>query len=145
LAPATRRIVLWTPTLAYMGYIFYLSSESDPLPALTAVVWDKALHTVGYAALGILLASAVAGEGGSRTAIWLAGTIIASAYGASDEFHQSFVPGRDADVHDWIADTIGSCVGAGAFVAFLEVWSRQLLRRWPGLVKLDPWFGARRP
>ena len=33
------------------------------------------------------------------------------AYGASDEWHQSFVPGRSVDVADWIADAIGVVVG----------------------------------
>lgn len=144
LTPATRRIVLWTPSLAYMAWIFYLSSESNPLPALTAVVWDKALHAIGYAALGGLLAAALAGEGWSRIRIWLYATLIASAYGASDEFHQWFVPGRDCDVHDWIADSLGALVGASACVGFLEVWSRYVVRRWPGLTKLNLWFGARR-
>ena len=36
----------------------------------------------------------------------------ASLFGASDEFHQSFVPGRDTDVFDWVADTLGATAGA---------------------------------
>ena len=39
--------------------------------------------------------------------VWLA-TSIASLYGISDEFHQSFVPGRTPDVVDWLADTSGA-------------------------------------
>jgi VanZ family protein len=42
---------------------------------------------------------------------------IASVYGITDEFHQSFVPGRDANIWDWLADTIGACIGAGLAVA----------------------------
>jgi VanZ family protein len=37
---------------------------------------------------------------------------MASAFGASDEFHQAFVPGRTADVADWMADTLGAAIGA---------------------------------
>ena len=33
-----------------------------------------------------------------------------SLYGASDEWHQSFVPGRDADILDWLADTLGASI-----------------------------------
>jgi len=29
------------------------------------------------------------------------------AYAASDEMHQSFVPGRDMSIMDWLADAIG--------------------------------------
>jgi VanZ family protein len=35
----------------------------------------------------------------------------------ADVFHQSCVPGRDANIWDWIADTIGACIGAGLAVA----------------------------
>ena len=37
---------------------------------------------------------------------------LASAFGAADEWHQQFVPGRDQDVKDWAADTTGALVGA---------------------------------
>ena len=47
--------------------------------------------------------------------------VFCSAYGASDEWHQSFVQGRDASVYDWLADT------SGAFLITLLLWKR----RWP--------------
>ncbi len=31
-----------------------------------------------------------------------------SLYGISDEWHQSFVPGRDSSIGDWLADTAGA-------------------------------------
>jgi len=34
--------------------------------------------------------------------------LVASLYGMLDELHQIFVPGRTADVRDWLADFIGS-------------------------------------
>jgi VanZ family protein len=33
--------------------------------------------------------------------------IICTFYGFSDEFHQYFVPNRDANFYDWIADVVG--------------------------------------
>jgi VanZ family protein len=39
---------------------------------------------------------------------------IGSAYGILDEVHQFFVPGRDCNVWDWIADTLGAVIGAAA-------------------------------
>jgi hypothetical protein len=50
--------------------------------------------------------------------------VIVSAYGATDEWHQSFVPGRAMDVQDWIADTIGAAIA----VVLYTGWSRY--RRW---------------
>ena len=35
-----------------------------------------------------------------------------SLYGASDEWHQAFVPLRNSEIRDWVADTIGGAVGA---------------------------------
>jgi VanZ family protein len=138
-----RRLLLWGPAALYMCFIFFLSSESDPLPGLTSVIWDKALHGTGYAALAALLARAGSGEGWSWRRAWLFGILAASAYGMSDEFHQSFVAGRDADVLDWVADTVGAGVGATLFVGLLAVWHRQIVSRWPALAWLHPLVGTR--
>ena len=43
---------------------------------------------------------------------------IASLYGVTDEYHQLFVPGREFDVLDLVADTIGSIVGTAAVGAW---------------------------
>jgi len=95
-----------------MALIFYLSSESEPLPAVTERVWDKALHFSAYAVLGAMFYRAFRGERCSiATAIVLA-IVATSLYGASDEWHQSFVALRHSDYHDWIADTLGAVVGA---------------------------------
>lgn len=98
------RLALWLPALAYMVLIFALSSESNPLPALTGHVWDKLLHLTEYGGLAFLFCRALAGEGLSWTAAIVGAAILTSAYGASDEIHQIFVPLRSPDVHDWFAD-----------------------------------------
>jgi VanZ family protein len=109
------------PAIAYAALIFYLSSQSRPLPYLTTRLSDKLLHVVEYAAF-----AAVASWGLShlmtlpRAARWAA--LVGSVYGATDEFHQWFVPHRSADVADWIADTAGALLGA------LLAWL--VLRRW---------------
>src|SRR5205085_2601863 len=103
-----RHLGLWLPPVLYMALIFHLSSESDPLPTLTSHVWDKALHCIEYGALGLLLYRALLGEGiGWRAALALA-FLATSVYGASDELHQLFTPGRSFDVRDWLADTLGA-------------------------------------
>jgi VanZ family protein len=111
-----RRVRLWLPPLLYMAVIFHLSSESNPLPVLTQHVWDKALHGLEYGGLGLLLCRALRGEGfGWSEALTLA-LVATSAYGASDEWHQLYTPGRTADVHDWLADTFGAAVGLAFYV-----------------------------
>jgi VanZ family protein len=107
-----RRLHLWMPPLLYMAVIFYFSSQPKPLPELTTHVWDKGLHAVEYGALGILLWRAFAGENVKRVRAVVLAIVVACAYAASDEWHQAFVPLRSPDVMDWMADTIGSIVGA---------------------------------
>jgi VanZ family protein len=119
-----RRAMLWGPVLVYMGLIFHFSSESQPLPALTSLVWDKALHLTEYAGLGLLLCRALRGEGVGWLGAATAALLLASAYGAGDEWHQSFVPLRDADVRDWVADTLGGTVGSGVYLAATACYRR---------------------
>jgi VanZ family protein len=56
---------------------------------------------------------------------YLATLIVVSVCGASDEFHQAFVPGRYVEFFDWLADTIGGCVGASIC---LIPWIREFPR-----------------
>jgi VanZ family protein len=108
-----------------MAFIFVLSSMSEP--PMPADVSDKLAHTAGYAVLGLLAMRAVAGGAGMPMRVWqaLAAVAIAVAYGATDEYHQSFVPGRDADVHDIYADAIGAAIGTAAWWACGILWFRQ--------------------
>ena len=95
--------------LAWMTWIFYLSNQPTlDIPSLFDNQ-DKAMHFVAYGVLGIFVLGAMPLQlTGYRSAqVWLA-TSIASLYGISDEFHQSFVPGRTPDVVDWLADTSGA-------------------------------------
>jgi VanZ family protein len=108
-----------------MAVIFHLSAEPNPLPTVTEHVWDKILHFVEYGGLAFVICRAFAGEGlGWLTAIVVA-ALVASLYGASDEWHQAFVPNRSSDVHDWMADSIGALAGAAAFIMFSTALRRR--------------------
>ena len=54
----------------------------------------------------------------------LRATMMAIAYGASDEWHQSFVPGRHADVWDLAADGVGAALALGVVGAW-GWWERR--------------------
>ncbi len=112
-----RRLVPWIPVALYAAVIFWLSSESHPLPFLPPAVFDfdKLLHAGEYAVLGALLFRALALSAATRPRrAALCALAIASLYGASDEWHQSYVPNRSADPWDWAADTLGAVAGATA-------------------------------
>ena len=113
-----RRISLWLPPLVYMAVIYYFSSQSQPMPQITAHVWDKLLHTIEYTGLAVLLFRAVSGEGLGLWTAAAATVVLVSAYGASDEWHQMFVPMRSSDVYDWLTDTLAGAIGAAVSVAF---------------------------
>ena len=72
---------------------------------------DKVAHFSVYGLLGTLLCRAL--RPGWRGAVLA--LVIASFFGATDEWHQSFVPGRDADVMDWLADTSGAALAVGLY------------------------------
>jgi len=117
-----RRASLWLPPLLYAVAIFHFSSQSEPLPELTAHVWDKLLHAVEYTGLGLLVFRALTGE---QLGVWSAALLtilIVSAFGASDEWHQAYVPLRTADVQDWLVDTLGAGLGVIAYFG----WTRLL-------------------
>jgi len=98
-----------------MGFIFYLSSLPN-IPYLGhgwyTALRDVAGHFTVYAILALLLERALAGGGSPRLSLRdsaLRGAfIIAVIYGISDEFHQSFVPGRAPDVFDVLTDAAGA-------------------------------------
>jgi VanZ family protein len=101
-----------------MAMLFGFSSLSTlPSPPGDLSFYD--VHVGAYAGLGGLTARALAG--GLYHVSWRAVTgaiVIASLYGVSDEYHQLFVPGRDFDVLDLVADAIGSVVGASSVGAW---------------------------
>lgn len=106
----------WMLTLAWAAVIFGLSSiPARHIPHIGFENFDKVAHACIYAVLGGL---ATLGFGhawrGKRSAVWVvaAGVALATAYGASDEFHQRWTPGRSSDVWDLAADAVGSTVGA---------------------------------
>jgi len=116
-----RRLAWLLPALAYAALIFWLSSQSNPLPMLTQRVSDKLLHGAEYAGLAGLLVLGLThlGTMGLRRAALLA-VLLAAAYGATDELHQAFVPGRDCSGFDWLADAAGALLGGLLAVPFLR-------------------------
>lgn len=105
----------WVPVLAYMGLIFHQSAQ-PAWPAAVEHVWDKLLHVGGYVPLGWLCARAVTDRFRRPMTGVLAGAAwaLAAVYAATDEWHQSFVPPRQADAGDWVADAIGAAVAVSA-------------------------------
>ncbi|HID40173.1 MAG TPA: VanZ family protein [Calditrichaeota bacterium] len=108
------------PWLAMMGLIFWLSS----IPDLNQSVFvfelsDKLIHFLVFGILGWLTARGLnrcTMDRIQKHYLLIAG-VVTIIFAASDEWHQSFVPGRYADWLDWLADTLG-------IIVFIFVYSR---------------------
>lgn len=91
----------------YMAAIFVLSAQSK-LPAAPSILgWDKLQHVLAYVVLGLLLFRAAVISPIARTSPYRLSLLLGALYGAFDEYHQSFVPGRDMSALDWLADVLG--------------------------------------
>ena len=109
-----------------MVLIFVESSMSNaPLPSNVS---DKWAHTAGYALMGVLAVRAV--SGGLPARVTSCGALIAMlitiGYGAFDELHQWFVPGRSADPFDLLADASGGVIGLIGCWAWGILWPRAM-------------------
>ena len=126
------RVAAWALVAAYLALIFYLSSLPNPLPELTARMWDKGLHALEYGGLGVLLSLALIASGIVPRRALVTAAVCASVYGATDEVHQAFVANRSSEVQDWFADTCGGALGAVVMGAALRAWgARASIRRAP--------------
>ena len=105
----------WGPVVAWMALIFILSAQEQlPVPEqrwLDALI-EKTSHSFEFGVLAYLLLRALKPEGARRWRLIGMCLLIAWLYALSDEFHQSFVPGRAADWSDVLFDWIGALVGA---------------------------------
>ncbi|PPD35647.1 MAG: teicoplanin resistance protein VanZ [Methylomonas sp.] len=112
--------------VAYCGLIFWLSDQQR-LPMPTAFEFqDKFLHTGAYWVMAILSWRALRHFGLSTKTLALVSFVFCSLYGITDEWHQSFVPGRESSHADWLADSIG------AALAVILLSKSKLIRRFIG-------------
>ena len=96
--------------LLFAGVIFVASSFSIDGPEELIPHFDKIVHLTIYGVLSFLLYRAFRGTFPKASflgiALWT--FLLTVAYGASDEFHQSFVPYRDSDIFDLLSDSLGA-------------------------------------
>jgi VanZ family protein len=100
-------VYYWAPVILYAGIIFGLSSVSA-VPEMPKNS-DKILHFIEYFLFAFLLWRAFARERtwSLETGRFIIIALIGSLYAASDEIHQSYVPGRYASIYDWFTDVAG--------------------------------------
>jgi VanZ family protein len=116
-------IIKRLPAVLVAGGIWVLSSQST-LPKPKGILgFDKFQHLLAYFVLSAALGLWFSRESWQTKWRWplIISLLIASAYGIIDEVHQSFVPGRNANVWDWLADTLGAVLGAFALMFLTHI------------------------
>jgi VanZ family protein len=92
----------WLPVLGWMGIIFYLSHQpSDEIPQFGVIdlLVKKGAHFGAYFILAWLARFALGR--------WDWALLLTAVYAISDEYHQTFIPGRDGNVIDVVIDCLG--------------------------------------
>ena len=143
MSKARTLIQYWLPVLFWMALIFSASSDSmsfqhtsriiapllhwlfpaisDATVHLVVVLVRKAAHLSEYGVLALLVWRLVRRLSANTTGVWrwpdlVKTMLVVLVYAASDEFHQRFVPSRQASIQDVAIDT------AGGFLALLLLW-----------------------
>jgi VanZ family protein len=108
-----RALALWGPVAGWMALIFGASSQNGGAAAAVPLA-DWITHGSAYLVLAALLARALSDGFRARLSRRraLLAFALAALYGVSDEWHQSFVPGREATLDDVAKDAAGAALGA---------------------------------
>jgi VanZ family protein len=114
----------WGPVLLMMSAIFGFSSiPSEEMLnfGLMDFIIKKGGHAFGYGLLALSYLRGLQGENKNVITSWFyIAWGMAVLYSATDEFHQSFVPGRHPAVTDVLIDALGA-----ALALFIFNWFRK--------------------
>jgi len=123
----------WGPPAGWMFLIFRGSADSNSVAHTSRIIdpfctwlWPnitflqleaihfivrKAAHMTEFALLALLLLRALSYDRGDARKWISSAWVLATAYAASDEFHQSFIPGRNGCIVDVLIDSAGAALG----------------------------------
>ena len=131
----------WWPAIAWACVIYFFSTEFFGSAASSRIIFPflrwllpqvhpeiveivhflirKAAHVLVYFVFSLLVLRGLRGEATGWNWRWgMASLLLCAAYAATDELHQSFVPGRGAAVRDVLLDTAGA--GLAQVIAFFN-------------------------
>ena len=112
--------LVYVPLTIYWLVLF--TATTIPVERLPSVGFgDKVNHFLAYFVLAVLIYLALIYQRKSKFLFEkaaIATIVIGLFYGAVDELHQLYVPGRYAEIMDWVADALGTLAGV-AVISFL--------------------------
>lgn len=119
----------WGPPVVWAVIIFFFSS----LPSVETIeiYWQdfiikKTAHMIEYALLATLLYRALIASGKNKKQAFTWSFFITLFYAATDEFHQSFTPGRESRVRDVVIDAVGAGLALYSIKVFLPKASKRV-------------------
>jgi len=116
----------WLPLLVWMGLIYWFSDQ--PQPFTMPQSWQQEAvgvigHVIGYATLALLWCRALARQHTQQRYTLALAFFLTMLYALSDEYHQTFVPGRSGNLPDLIIDA----AGAGLGLRLAHSWVRRFV------------------
>lgn len=117
-----KKFKYFVPLILYSGLIFIVSGiEKIPYLEDGITYEDKILHFFAYLVYGICIIFALVNSDNINTnRLNILVLSIGVLWAASDEYHQSFVPGRSAELLDLLADSLG--VACSLILKRLVLW-----------------------
>jgi len=123
------KLTRWTVTAVYAALIFYVSMRPNFGPPLFPHS-DKVAHFVLYAGLAFLVVWSL------RVTVlrfWphvpILASLLAVFYGGINEIHQHFIPYREAEALDMVANALGAIVGTLLAMRVARALERRRVRR----------------
>jgi VanZ family protein len=122
-----KKYFVYLPLTLYWLLILTLTSlPGQDMPDIK--INDKIEHFIAFGGLGFLLHLSLRIQ--NRFSFikkfpYLFAFIFVSLYGALDELHQLFIPGRSCDINDWIADSIGAIIGISVMFVLIFIVERK--------------------
>jgi VanZ family protein len=108
----------WLPVIVWMSAIF-IGSSIGSVPRVgdktTDGLMHRAAHVLEFAVLGALVLRALSKDQPATRREMILTLIVITLYGASDEFHQRFTPGRSAEGVSILFDAVGGAMGVWAY------------------------------
>jgi len=117
----------WIRLLPVLCYAFFITVMShQPLRGVRLPVSGDVFHPMVYASLAVFLGwfriSALRGQQFIPFALWV--LVPGTLFAITDEWHQSWVPGRSSSASDVFLDLLGLSLGIG-IVRCLHRWAPQ--------------------
>ena len=122
-------VLSWMTLIFTSSAIAFPDADPESQKELYDYVFDKDMHVLLFGGLSFLWCSFLCRYPLKFRAAVMWTLIFTFLYGLSDEYHQLFVPGREASAYDLLFDVIGGLGGVVLYMVWAEAKESTLLTR----------------